>query len=858
MAKLLKLRRGTTSQHSSFTGAEGEVTVDTDKETLVVHNGSTAGGFPVMSAAGGTFTGNITATGNSIATSKFRGNDNVKVSLGDSEDLQIFHNGTDSLIQAHTTGNIENRARVNWIAKVNATDGGAEDAIKALQNGAIELYYDNSKKLETASNGVTITGNCWADAFYLGDNEKSYWGIGDDLQIYHNGTDSVIDNNTGALDIIAANNTKAIRVHNDATVDIGYQADNVQLRFGAGSDLVIYHSGTHSFIKDGGTGNLQMWTNQLSLLNSGGTESMIQAVENAQVMLYYDSVKKFETSTTGIRVIGDLLCDNATNAGKDLLWDESDDTLSFMDDVKAAFGSSDDLKIQHDGTDSYISNSTGNLQIRVAGSEKAIVAVPNGAVEVYHNNSKKLETTANGVRITGHSYQNDNEKIYLGSSDDLQIFHNGTDSIIDNNTGELKIETGIFNVRTDNGNENAIYSVYDAATKIYYNGSQKFETASYGIGVTGYVQMGLGGSTWGALANDNIKIGLGNDQDLSLWHSGTDSFIKGNTNSLYIDSADEIQLRNTSTEKYIRCVNNGSVYLYHNNSERVQTTSAGVTITGTLSPGTLASNTVGTSQLNASGSANSGTYLRGDMSWQAISVDSDKIEEGNSSVEVIDSGTGLVNCNVDGTQVWRTTSNGLKLGVSSDIGGEMFTLQRGGGRHAYFYNDNTNDNTVFTIRHQKARHGQWGKMFEFKDYNGNTRGTIQSNHTQTQYATSSDYRLKENIVDYAGADAWVKVKSLQPRKFEWKDDTDNTVVDGFIAHEAQAIIPWCVNGVKDATVTQAVIDDDTNQYVQSELNDIIPQQIDQSFMIPTLTSALKEAISKIETLETKVAALEAG
>ncbi len=47
MAKLLKLRRGTTSQHSSFTGAEGEVTVDTDKETLVVHNGSSAAGFPL-------------------------------------------------------------------------------------------------------------------------------------------------------------------------------------------------------------------------------------------------------------------------------------------------------------------------------------------------------------------------------------------------------------------------------------------------------------------------------------------------------------------------------------------------------------------------------------------------------------------------------------------------------------------------------------------------------------------------------------------------------------------------------------------------------------------------------------------
>ena len=51
MAKLLKLRRGTTSQHNSFTGAEGEVTVDTDKNTLVVHDGSTQGGFPLHKAA---------------------------------------------------------------------------------------------------------------------------------------------------------------------------------------------------------------------------------------------------------------------------------------------------------------------------------------------------------------------------------------------------------------------------------------------------------------------------------------------------------------------------------------------------------------------------------------------------------------------------------------------------------------------------------------------------------------------------------------------------------------------------------------------------------------------------------------
>ena len=51
MAKLLKLRRGTTSEHSSFTGAEGEVTVDTTKDTIVVHDGSTAGGTPLAKEA---------------------------------------------------------------------------------------------------------------------------------------------------------------------------------------------------------------------------------------------------------------------------------------------------------------------------------------------------------------------------------------------------------------------------------------------------------------------------------------------------------------------------------------------------------------------------------------------------------------------------------------------------------------------------------------------------------------------------------------------------------------------------------------------------------------------------------------
>ena len=81
MAKLLKLRRGTTSQHSSFTGAEGEVTVDTDKEALVVHNGSTAGGFPVA-RADGTGVTNFTISGElDAATLDISGNADIDGTL---------------------------------------------------------------------------------------------------------------------------------------------------------------------------------------------------------------------------------------------------------------------------------------------------------------------------------------------------------------------------------------------------------------------------------------------------------------------------------------------------------------------------------------------------------------------------------------------------------------------------------------------------------------------------------------------------------------------------------------------------------------------------------------------------------
>ena len=126
----------------------------------------------------------------------------------------------------------------------------------------------------------------------------------------------------------------------------------------------------------------------------------------------------------------------------------------------------------------------------------------------------------------------------------------------------------------------------------------------------------------------------------------------------------------------------------------------------------------------------------------------------------------------------------------------------------------------------------------FRNPNGNV-GSITTNGTATTYSTSSDYRLKENVVDIA--DGITRVKKLSPKRFNFI--ADNTVtVDGFLAHEAQTIVPEAVTG------TYNEVDNDGNDVMQG---------IDQAKLVPLLTAALQEAIAKIETLETANADLVA-
>ena len=122
------------------------------------------------------------------------------------------------------------------------------------------------------------------------------------------------------------------------------------------------------------------------------------------------AVQLNSTFTVGANDQGYDVTLHGDTASRNVVWDSSADSLIFTDNAKALFGAGSDLQIWHDGSDSYLKDAgTGRLVIETngtdvslkAGSDNMLVATKDGSVELYHNNSKKIETTADGISVTG-------------------------------------------------------------------------------------------------------------------------------------------------------------------------------------------------------------------------------------------------------------------------------------------------------------------------------------------------------------------------------------------------------------------------------------------------------------------------
>jgi len=147
MATSIRLRGGTTSQHSSFTGAAKEVTVDTDKNTIVVHDGSTAGGFPLVAKDRN---GDVTVPDDEI------------IQFGTGNDLKIYHSSSNnsSYISELGTGDLNISGTIMSLKASNN-----HTYIRCVEDSYVRLYHDNATVLQTQSNGIDVTGELIADSY---------------------------------------------------------------------------------------------------------------------------------------------------------------------------------------------------------------------------------------------------------------------------------------------------------------------------------------------------------------------------------------------------------------------------------------------------------------------------------------------------------------------------------------------------------------------------------------------------------------------------------------------------------------------------------------------------------------------
>jgi hypothetical protein len=200
----------------------------------------------------------------------------------------------------------------------------------------------------------------------------------------------------------------------------------------------------------------------------------------------------------------------------------------------------------------------------------------------------------------------------------------------------------------------------------------------------------------------------------------------------------------------------------------------------------------------------------------------------------------IIKCEVDGTPGANDMPGRLTFSTTADGNAsptERMRITSGG--EVVINGTATVSNEKFFINNavsgfERATDGQLIRLYRSSVQVGNISVTTSA----TSYNTSSDYRLKENITLLDGA--ITRLNQLPVHRFNFIADPD-TVVDGFIAHEAAAVVPECVTGEKDE------VDDDGNPVMQG---------IDQSKLVPLLTAALQEAIAKIETLEARITALE--
>jgi hypothetical protein len=508
---------------------------------------------------------------------------------------------------------------------------------------------------------------------------------------------------------------------------------------------------------------------------------------------------------------------------------------------------------QHDG---IISNDTGaNVRSDLNNALGAIFTTHSGATEPSTTYSYQLwmDTSSNVLKIRNSA----NSAWYT-----LPI------SPIANNT--VDINGGTVDGITSLTQTNVAADATDVELK--YSGSTKLATTSTGIDVTGkaVVTEGSSGATPDTAA-DTLTIQNSSHAGLSILGGTTDSsrIAFGNSTTAvaglinfnhthnylasYVGGSEAMRIANGGDISFYEDTGTTAKFFWDASAESlgIGTTSpyANLHVTGTIKVAT--GNAQGILALGeGNGSINNVGVWRG--AANAPTTDGNYLNLGGYEGIVFATGAAAIGSQTERMRI--DSSGNLLVGTTSTS----------------IPNENSNAFLLGNLVNAHISGSASGSAYAIFGYAGSGIGSItQSGTTGVAYNTSSDYRLKEDWQPMTGSID--RLKALNPVNFAWK--VDGSRVDGFLAHEAQEVVPEAVSGEKDAVEAIGNITDAEGTVIQENVTEPaelaegqtwtktedrpVYQGIDQAKLVPLLTAALQEAVSKIEALETRIAALEA-
>jgi hypothetical protein len=508
-----------------------------------------------------------------------------------------------------------------------------------------------------------------------------------------------------------------------------------------------------------------------------------------------------------------------------------------------------DTLIRFPVDDVFAVETAGSERLRVTAAGDVGIGTATPATKLGVNGA--ISTADGSAAAPAYSFSGDlNTGMYSGGADVLSFSSVGVESLrvagngvyLPAATTETKfIEIGAG--RTGNGGAivdligDATYTDYgarlirgttgpDATTNLTHRGTGNLAITAQDAGIINFYTTNL--ERMRISAGGNVGIGTTTTPSTKLRVEGTIGASDGTIDlPAYTFSSDLNTGMYRSAEGRLSFTTNGFESMQLNGSTRsfpVETGDGAVILgNGRTGDGAVHYNLIGDTtytsfgmRLARSAGANGGTTLThrgtGDLTFVTNEAADIAFRTTNSEAARINSG-GQFMVGVT-TYVGVTTAPSLQV---SDLGHIFVNAVSSSS-----FNKLTSDGTVMTFRRQNV-----------------SVGGITVTGSATSYVTSSDYRLKENVVPVANAAD--RVLLLQPRNFNFISDPNNPV-DGFLAHEAQAIVPNSVVGQKDEVDAEGAP---------------VYQSIDHSKMVPLLTAALQEALAKIAALEVRIAALEA-